>query len=225
MAAYDFLEPPGQGRPLACIHGGMRVDYGSALALLAFSLSLSSQVRPHASHVSLPELSVGSGFSAINPDYGSGKLYGETIWVDCSPIGVVPIARRVGIEIEVRELRFLRSPSERILREDVGLAGVTYALRSFSRLQPYLKAEWGLGNLDYLVRANRSYHQSRTVTNLGGGLEWRAFGAAWIRADYAYEFYPDFFLGIPQKPTSGSVAPQGVTVGLMFQIRPRHTSS
>lgn len=200
----------------------MRVAYGSALAIFVFTLSLSPQVRQPASQSQTPGFSIGAGFSVINPDYGRGKLDGETLWIDSPPIGFVPILRRVRIEFEARELRFLRSPSERVLREDVALLGATYALHRLFGIQPYVKAEWGVGNLDYLVRAGRTYHQSRTVTSIGGGLEWRAFGTAWVRADYEYEYFPDFFLGIPEKPTSGSVAPQGITIGLVVHLRHRH---
>jgi len=100
----------------------------SAVALLATCISLSSQVVPSALSGHEQELAIGAGISAVNPDYGHGRLYGGTFWVDFSPIQFPSIARGIGFEIEARDLHFLRSPGERVLREDVALAGVTSEL-------------------------------------------------------------------------------------------------
>jgi opacity protein-like surface antigen len=124
----------------------------------------------------------------------------------------------MGVALEAQDLHLAPSPREGVLREDVALAGVSYTSTRFRSLHPYAKFVSGLGNLDYMVSKTRSYHQTRTVTGIGGGLEYRVIRSIWLKCDYEYQYFPDFFLGLPQKPTSGSINPQGISVGAMYSF-------
>jgi hypothetical protein len=53
----------------------------------------------------------------------------------------------------------------------------------------------------------------------GGGVEYRIMPRLWVRADYEYQSWPDFFKStVP----AGRLNPQGFTVGAIYHFsRPR----
>jgi hypothetical protein len=55
---------------------------------------------------------------------------------------------------------------------------------------------------------------------LGGGVELRAYRSLWVRADYEYQFWPDFFFK-GAKPI-GQLNPQGFTVGVLYHFNRPH---
>jgi hypothetical protein len=121
--------------------------------------------------------------------------------------------------LEARDIHLDRSSDDAILREDVVLGGVTYSFNRLRKFRPYAKFEPGLGNVDYLVSKSRSYHQSRTVTGFGGGVDYIASRRLWVRFDYEFEYIPDFFVGSPVKPTSIPLKPQSISLGAMYHFR------
>jgi opacity protein-like surface antigen len=52
----------------------------------------------------------------------------------------------------------------------------------------------------------------------GGGIDYRAFGNVWLRADYEYQDWPNIF------GKGYDLDPQGVTVGAMYEFG-NHRSS
>jgi opacity protein-like surface antigen len=196
----------------------MRPKTAAAIIFFTASLPMLSQVAPSATDQGHSPLSIGAGLSRVNPDYGHGTIYGGELWIDYSLRALPPILQGMGIAMEAQDVRFDPSPTEGVLREDVALGGVSYTSTHFRSLHPYGKFVMGLGNLDYTVSHNRTYHQTRTVTGIGGGLEYRVFRSIWLKCDYEYQYFPDFFLGIPQRPTSGSINPESITVGAMYSF-------
>jgi opacity protein-like surface antigen len=167
-------------------------------------------------------LAVGAGVSGFEPDRGAGRIYGGTLWIDYSPNWVPSLLRGIGIEVEGRDLSLDRSSSQAPnLREDVAEGGLIYSWRRFRSFRPYAKGAMGYGNADYeganLVRDNAA----RTVTALGGGVEVRATQRIWVRADYEYQFWPDFYPH-PGNTPGGVLNPQGFTVGALYHFSRPH---
>lgn len=185
---------------------------------LAASLPLLSQVVPSATEGGLP-LSIGAGFSAFNPDYGKGHIDGGTLWIDYNLSGVRFVPRGFSVELEGRDLSMTGSYTGEIRREDYAGIGALYHWRHFQNFRPYVKCVGGLGNADYLVKNNRRYNQSRTVIAFGGGIDYRVFRTLWVRGDYEYQDWPDFFVGYRN---NGALDPQGITLGVVYRFSRDH---
>ncbi|MGA3082103.1 MAG: outer membrane beta-barrel protein [Terracidiphilus sp.] len=162
----------------------------------------------------------GVGFSGYNPDFGHGHLLGGTLWVDYTPSKVPQMLRGIGLEVEARDLSFGRSSEFVDLRQDVAGGGLIYSWRRFSTVRPYAKLLMGFGNADYPVPNIPRYHQTRTITALGGGVDFRAFRQLWVRADYEYQFWPDFYFE-GGKPIA-QLNPAGFTVGALYHFSRPH---
>lgn len=158
----------------------------------------------------------GAGFSGFNADFGEGHLLGGTLWIDYTVPYVPHLLRGIGLEAEARDLNYGRSKvAYTNLRMDVASGGVIYTLPRFTKFRPYGKFVMGLGNIDYGAPAH-PYHESRTVTSIGGGVDYRVFRKVWARVDYEYQSWPDFWkLGAPH---GKSLTPEGFTVGAMYHF-------
>jgi opacity protein-like surface antigen len=165
-------------------------------------------------------LAIGAGFSGFNPDIGHTHLFGGTLWIDYTPDRVPSFLRGIGIEVEARDLNYGRSAAaEPDLREDVASGGVIYSWPHFRNFRPYGKFLIGFGNADeYDARLRLKFHDSRTVTSFGGGLEYRAFKGVWVRGDYEYQSWPDFFKHSNPAIPAGLLNPQGFTIGAMYHF-------
>lgn len=177
-----------------------------------------SQVGPSAKQGTLP-ISVGFGLSGFNPSYNGGMLLGGTVWLDFTPPKLPQILHGIGLEVEGRDLSLNRSSIQVNLREDVASGGVMYSYRNFKNFSPYAKFLMGYGNIDYMRTPPTRLHDSRTVTTLGGGVEYRAYRDVWIRGDYEYQYWPDFWKNT--KPP-GSLTPMGFTLGATYDFSSSH---
>src|ERR1035437_1040588 len=165
-----------------------------AVLFVCAAYSALAQTVPAATEKYLP-FAIGAGFSGYNPHYGHGHLLGGTLWIDYTPNRVPRLLRGIGIEAEARDLNYGRSSSQPPnLREDAAGGGVIYSWPRFRDFRPYGKFLMGFGNTDYGSKITQARgHDSRNVTSMGGGVEFRAFRSVWVRADYEYQSWPDFF--------------------------------
>ena len=189
---------------------------------LAFSVLLifiANPVLPQAApaaKVAKAPMAVGAGVSAFHPDLGHGPLWGGTLWIDYVLPHMPWYLDGIGLEVEARDLSLFRTASQSPnLREDTVEGGMIYSLRYSHRYRPFVKALWGYGNTDYQGHNGIRYHDSRTINMVGGGLEVLASHNIWVRADYEYQFWPDFFKAT--KPP-GKLTPQGITVGAVYRF-------
>jgi opacity protein-like surface antigen len=196
----------------------------AALFLCAASPVL-SQAVPAATQGNIP-LSVGGGISAYNPDIYQGHMLGGTLWIDYTLRHMPHTLQGLGIEAEARDLNYFRSgdiPSG--VREDVALGGVIYSWPRYRDFRPYGKFLMGYGNADeetinYIPVTH--WTDSRTVTSMGGGMDYRVLEHLWVRVDYEYESWPDFFKHPNNIPPAQRLKPQGFTVGAMYHFSHRH---
>ena len=174
-----------------------------------------SQVVPAETRRTLP-ISVGVGLSGFEPSYGSGILLGGSLWIDYTPTRVPRILQGIGAELEVRDLSLNRSSSQPAnLREDTVEGGVIYSWRHFEHFRPYAKFLAGYGNIDYEPSPPKRAHDSRTITVCGGGVEYQVQRNIWVRGDYEFQNWPDFW---KNTNPSGSLNPYGFTVGASYHF-------
>jgi len=198
-----------------------------ALAFAAFltcaTHSTFAQAVPAATQGRSP-WAIGAGISGFNPDYGHGHLLGGTLWIDYTFTRVPSFLQGLSMELEARDLNYDRNaPGVSTLRQDTAGGGLLYSWRHFVKLRPYAKLLAEYGNDDYglykhtingLVPGNR-YHDSRNFLGAGGGVEYLVTPRLWVRADYEYQSWPDFF---KYTTPAGRLTPQGITVGAMYHF-------
>jgi opacity protein-like surface antigen len=196
----------------------MRMKLIVASLLLAATFPVSAQVVPAAEQHGLP-LVVGVGFSDFNSDwnYGvrGGRLAGGTVWADWNFYGGPSFLHGLGIEAEARDLNYARTGNVPNLRQDTAEIGAIYTWRHYHRFHPYAKFLAGLGSIDFQHTNPHYAHDTRTVYAPGGGVEYRAWRNVWVRADYEYQYWPNFFW-------HETMEPNGVTIGVSYDFRHSH---
>lgn len=185
--------------------------------VFAFSAYLSpGQVLPANTASKTLPLTIGVGFSNYDTGLNQDRLNGGTLWVDYG-LGFLPgPLHGLGLEAEGRDLNLSHSSDQPFLREDVAAGGGIYHWNRNFPVRPFLKFLAGYGNADYLTSTGLHYRQSRTVTLAGGGLEVSPYPRIRVRADYEYQWWPDFFKNGP-KP-SGQLNPMGITLGVAYRL-------
>ena len=192
----------------------MRMKLIVASLLLAAAFPASAQVVPAAEKHGLP-LVVGVGFSDFNSDwnYGvrGGRLAGGTVWADWNFYGAPSFLHGLGIEAEARDLNYARTGNVPNMRQDTAQIGAIYTWRHYQRVHPYAKYLAGLGSIDFQHTDPHYSHDTRTVYTPGGGVEYRAWRNVWVRGDYEYQFWTDFF-------RHHTMNPNGVTLGVSYDF-------
>lgn len=168
-------------------------------------------------------LAVGVGFNIFDPDWDNGRMYGGALWIDYLPNHLPEHLNGLGIEALARDVSIDGSSKQpKTQREDIATGGLIYAWPHYRKLRPYAKAEMGFGNCEYFAlnteRERYRYHQTRTVTSLGGGLDFKVFRSIWGRADYEYQIWPDFFKHTNNIKPAGQLNPEGVTIGAEYRF-------
>jgi len=140
---------------------------------------------------------VGGGASAYYLQYGAVKNYGVTAYVDADTV------RRFGLEAEGRWLDFHQTND---IHAETYLAGPRYHF-NMGRLQPYVKGLGGMGKFNF----THGYAQGGYfVVAGGGGADYRLSPRWSARADFEYQYWPQF--------TFGAMSSGGVTLGVRYLI-------
>lgn len=138
---------------------------------------------------------MGSGYTL---QYGDRKMLGIAAFADLES------RRRLGAEIEARELRFHRTAD---VHASTYLAGARYRV-NLGRFEPYAKALVGEG---YFTFPYDYAHGHYLVIAPGGGLDIRLNRIVRIRAiDAEYQLWPQF--------TFGSMTSAGISAGVRFRV-------
>ena len=201
-----------------------------ALAFAAFftcaTCSALAQAVPAATEGRSP-WAIGAGISGFNPDYGHGHLLGGTLWIDYTFTKVPSLLQGLSMEFEARDLNYDRNaPGVSTLRQDTAGGGLIYSWRHFAKLRPYGKLLEEYGNDDYGLYKHtvngwvpgKRYHDSRNFLGGGGGVEYLVMPRLWLRADYEYQSWPDFFKHPGKNMSAGRLNPQGITIGAMYHF-------
>ncbi len=146
-------------------------------------------------------------------------MLGGTLWIDYTPNFLPRSLKGLGVEAMARDISIAtRGNRQDLLREDLASGGLIYSLPRFGKYRPYAKYLMGFGNDDFPVRVGTS-HETRTVTSVGGGIDYRLYRRVWVRADYEYQFWSDFFkYPASENKPAGILSPNGFTVGAMYHF-------
>lgn len=193
----------------------------TALALTVLSLLVlraQAQVVPAAKTSGDLSVSVGAGFSDFRTSFGPGTVKGGTLWIDCTSSKLPRFLDGLGIEAEARDLSLNPAATQPGSRVDEAQSGAIYSWQHLKNSRPYAKALVGYGNFDRRLGGVQG-HDSRTITVIGGGLEYRVLGHIWARADYEYQLWPDFW---KNSQPAQSLTPSGFTFGAIYDFRLGH---
>jgi len=140
---------------------------------------------------------VGGALSGSYIQYGAQKNLGITGYFDADSI------RRLGFEGEGRWMEF--RPAHNIHAETY-LAGPRFHFNT-GRFQPYIKGLTGLGDFNF----SYNYAKGRYfVIGSGGGFDYRVNNRLSTRADFEYQYWPQF--------TFGPMSAGGVSIGIRYLI-------
>jgi len=184
-----------------------------AALVVSAAIPACAQVTPEATAGGMP-LTVGAGFSNYYTDW-NGYLSGPTLWADWNLYQLPSHLRGLGIEVEGRDLNYVRTGGVPNLRMDTIGGGPIYNIRPLfhRKVQPYAKYLAEFGSIDFTVQGFPNYHHdTRTAQAPGGGVTVRAFQNVLVRADYEYQFWPDLGHG-------NDLNPRGFTVGVAYDFR------
>ena len=193
-----------------------------ALIFIAFSGLAHSQVEASAFRGTLP-FTVGGGVSGFNVDWGRNRMYAATLWVDWHPGRIPSILRGLGVEAEAHDLNYGRPNTSTLpqnastlpsnFRQDTALGGPIYTYSRFRNFRPYGKFLIGFGSFDFHFPNNSRYtHDTRSLYEMGAGIDYRVWHSVFFRADYAYQDWGKLFNGTNSHP-------RGITVGAVYDFR------
>jgi opacity protein-like surface antigen len=189
-----------------------------ALSFISAELPVSAQAV-YAGSQDHPRLSAGAGFSAFNMDWGPGVTFGPILWVDWHPPLIPDVLNGLSLEVEARDLSLHRGSANGpngvkpiLPRTDTIGGGLIYHVqqRGFVKFEPYVKALGSFGRIDFTSRNPDYTHDTRTVTSVGGGLDWHVAHRLTVRGDYEYQFWPSFL--------GGTLDPVGFTGGVLYNF-------
>ena len=187
----------------------MRSKVVLVLLLLIFSSNCFAQVHFAAKRQG-HSFSVGGGMDYWSADWANTWKYGPAAWATADLWhGVGVIAEGHGLITGGNKI-----PQYKYYE---GGGGLVYAMYRFRNYRPYVKAELGVGSLSFPRYSPTYSHDSRTTYFFGGGLERRAVGHIWIRGDWTYYIFPNFYS--KESKRNHDLNPAGATVGASWHFR------
>ena len=165
-----------------------------------------------------PRLSIGVGFSMFSQDWGDNPhAMGIGYVFDYHP----PFPRfldDLNIEAQGRNLIWHRgvapiTGAPIVPRTETLGGGLVYHPHwfRFHKFEPYAKALVSYGNIHFAPDDVSYNHDTRTVTAVGGGVDYRLIHRVTLRADYEFQWWPQF-LG------PNALTPNGFTIGALYNI-------
>jgi opacity protein-like surface antigen len=182
-----------------------------AVLVVCLSIPAFSQVEPAAGHPGKGwPLSVGVAYSNFDTDW-SGRLSGTTVWADWNFYKLPPLLDGFGLEVEARDLSYGRTGADPKLRMDTIEGGVIYTTHFYHRFHPYGKFLFGNGSIDFTSLDPHYSHDTREMYVPGGGADTRFYKSLWLRVNYEYQFWPNFF-------NHHTMNPNGVDIGVAYDF-------
>src|SRR5580658_5726855 len=102
-----------------------------AATILFAAATTSAQVAPAYQSQGIP-LTIGFGPSSYDVEWGHGRMYGGTVWVDWYPIQLPKALEGLGVEFEARDISLHNVGfGQKNVRQDTAGGGVIYTWRRF----------------------------------------------------------------------------------------------
>jgi len=179
-------------------------------AFFAIALPVFPQVAPSYQPTVLA-WTLGIGPSSYDVDWGQGRMYGGTIWLDMYPASMSAHLPGLGLEAEARDISLHRNGAPQInQRQDTAGGGLFYSISRFHYFRPFGKFLVEDGSVDYYPSPPQS-HDTRIVLAPGLGFEARLYKPLWARVDYEYQAWKGPLLGT-------TLNPQGFTIGFAYDL-------
>jgi hypothetical protein len=188
----------------------------SALLIVGASIPALSQVAPaQGGREGIPfPFRIGAGYSNYATDWqGGGRLGGPAVWIDFDVPKMPEDWNGLQFEVEARDLNYTRHDvADPKLRQYTFAGGVNLAWRYDPAFHPYAKFLVGVGNENFGTSPTPGYHKdSRTFYAPAVGIDVRLHKRLWVRGNYEYQFWPDFFGHHTQNPN-------GFTIGAFLDF-------
>ena len=101
------------------------------------------------------------------------------------------------------------------MKQNTIKGGLIYKYHNIYHVRPYVKALGGLGSMDFPSRNPLYTHDTFTMFAVGGGAEYRVWKTVYVRGDYEYQYWRDFF-------GPHTLNPNGFTIGASYYLRGIH---
>lgn len=185
----------------------------SALLILGASIPALSQVAPAVTGRENLPFRVGAGYSNYSTGwpYGPGRLGGPAVWIDYDLPKMPPNFTGLQLELEGRDLNYTRDVPDPQLRQYTVAGGLNLAWRYDPAFHPYAKFLVGVGNENFTATTPGYHKDSRIFYAPAIGVDVRAYRRLWVRANYEYQLWPDFFTHHTQRPN-------GFTIGAFYDF-------
>jgi len=188
----------------------MRSKLVLAVLFIVSSLPAFSQVAPAVKISGFP-LGVGAGISDYFLDYGTGRrMVGVSAWADYT------LFHGLGVDVEGTSIFAARPSAISRMKQNTIKLNAIYRYHELFHLRPYVKGGGGLASIDFPSRNPLYTHDTFTVYDFGGGLEYRAWRTLYVRADYEYQTVVHYESSVK------NLNPNGFTIGATFYLRGVH---
>jgi hypothetical protein len=159
---------------------------------------------------------IGAGPSNFDIDYGTDRgkerrMVGITGLFDWSPPDPKGFLKGISMEIEGRDINYGQPASLPQMHQYTFAGGALYGWRANHPIHPYAKYLLGMGHI------NSPSNHTSLILAPGAGLAGRVFKSVWVRGDYEYQFWPDFF-------GPHALNPNGFTISTAYDFRTRPRS-
>lgn len=186
-----------------------------SLTILMFTSPKSglAEASPAATHERNIPFAIGAGMSNFDLDFGRDRggerrMLGITGWFDWSPPNPKGFLNGISMEVEGRNINYSHPAYMEHMQQKTLAGGAVYSWRPSRPIYPYAKYLMGMGN----INSPRDYNS--LIMAPGGGLACRVFKGIWVRGDYEYQFWPNFF-------GPRSLNPNGFTISTAYDFRTR----
>lgn len=157
---------------------------------------------------------IGAGLSNFDIDWGRAhgkerRMVGVTGWFDWSPPDPKGFLKGISMEIEGRNVNYGHPSSLPQMHQYTFAGGALYSWRLNRPIHPYAKYLLGMGN------TNSPSNYTNLILAPGAGLSCRIYKNVWVRGDYEYQFWPNFY-GRPH-----ALNPNGFTISTAYDFRTR----
>jgi opacity protein-like surface antigen len=184
-----------------------------AIAIGFASLSCAAQVVPD---VVRPPLSftAGGGMNYSSGDWGNGDInrWGPSAWATLS------VWRDLSVIAEGHSMIWGGNDLASQYKYFAGGGGLIYTSGYWGRFQPFVRGGADFASLSHPDNGTGHFHQSSYIWALGGGAEYHIKGNVWARAEYLYDFFPDFHSSISNE--NHSLNPHGINFGATYRFGP-----
>ena len=181
------------------------------LAALVFSAPSFAQVQPAATGRQT-DLGIGGGMDYWRGDWGQIVRLGPSAWVTAD------LWHGLGINAEAHTLIAGGDNTAQRYKYIVGEGGAIYTYHHWRRFAPYAKYELGFASLNWPHKPTATYvHDTRNIWAMGGGFEYKLWRYVWVRGDYTYDGFPNFYSPVTRQHRT--LDPAGFALGATYHFK------